>query len=164
MRIRNGEVCYWPDLGHGRFGAKVTMDGGPLFDHPDQFDAQRLRLADIDGTGATDLIYLHRDGVRLYFNQSGNGWSSPHILPVFPRVDDLATVTVSDLLGNGTACLVWSPALSGDARLPLRYVRLMGAEKPHLLVSTTNNLGARTRMEYAPSTRFYLADQRDGRP
>jgi hypothetical protein len=25
-RIRNGEICYWPNLGYGRFGAKVTMD------------------------------------------------------------------------------------------------------------------------------------------
>ncbi len=24
-RIRNGEVCYWPNLGYGRFGAKVMM-------------------------------------------------------------------------------------------------------------------------------------------
>ena len=76
MRIRNGEVCYWPNLGYGRFGAKVTMDNAPWFDHPDQFDQQRIRLADIDGTGTTDIIYLHRDGVRLYFNQSGNGWSA----------------------------------------------------------------------------------------
>ncbi|MGH8644423.1 MAG: hypothetical protein ACREX4_08205 [Gammaproteobacteria bacterium] len=29
VRIRNGEVCYWPNLGYGRFGAKVTMDGAP---------------------------------------------------------------------------------------------------------------------------------------
>ena len=35
VRIRNGEVCYWPNLGHGRFGAKITMDRAPLFDHPD---------------------------------------------------------------------------------------------------------------------------------
>ena len=76
MRIRNGEVCYWPNLGYGRFGAKVTMDNAPWFDHPDQFDHKRIRLADIDGTGTTDIIYLHRDGVRLYFNQSGNSWSA----------------------------------------------------------------------------------------
>jgi hypothetical protein len=31
-RIRNGEVCYWPNLGYGRFGAKVTMDHAPHFD------------------------------------------------------------------------------------------------------------------------------------
>jgi len=36
VRIRNGEVCYWPNLGYGRFGAKVTMDAAPRFDAPDQ--------------------------------------------------------------------------------------------------------------------------------
>jgi hypothetical protein len=68
VRIRNGEVCYWPNLGYGRFGAKVAMDNAPWFRPPDQFDHKRIRLADIDGSGTTDIIYLHRDGVRLYFN------------------------------------------------------------------------------------------------
>ena len=58
VRIRNGEVCYWPNLGYGRFGAKVTMDNAPWFDNPDLFDPQRIRLADIDGSGTTDIIYL----------------------------------------------------------------------------------------------------------
>ncbi len=26
VRLRNGEVCYGPNLGYGRFGAGVTMD------------------------------------------------------------------------------------------------------------------------------------------
>jgi RHS repeat-associated protein len=164
VRIRNGEVCYWPNLGYGRFGAKVTMDHAPHFDHPDQFDHKRIRLADIDGTGTTDIIYLHRDGVRLYFNQSGNSWSEPQVLDVFPRVDDLAHIVPADLLGNGTACLVWSSPLPGDARRPMRYVNLMGGQKPHLLVKTVNNLGAETRVQYAPSTKFYLQDKYDGKP
>jgi len=163
VRIRNGEVCYWPNLGYGRFGAKVAMDNAPWFDTPDQFDQKRIRLADIDGSGTTDIIYLHRDGVRLYFNQSGNGWSAPRELPVFPRVDDLVHIQALDLLGNGTACLVWSSPLPGDARRPLRYVPLM-AEKPHLLVKTVNNLGAETCVQYAPSTKFYLADKLAGKP
>ncbi len=75
VRIRNGEVCYWPNLGYGRFGAKVTMDNAPWFDHPDRFDHRRIRLADIDGSGINDIIYLGGDGVHLYFNQSGNRWS-----------------------------------------------------------------------------------------
>jgi len=29
VRIRNGEVCYWPNLGYGQFGAKVTMEDAP---------------------------------------------------------------------------------------------------------------------------------------
>src|SRR5688572_524974 len=164
VRIRNGEVCYWPNFGYGRFGAKVTMDHAPQFDSADQFDQKRIRLADIDGTGTTDIIYLHGDGVRLYFNQSGNSWSEPQQLNVFPRVDDLVSIVPTDLLGNGTACLVWSSPLPDDARRPMRYVNLMGGQKPHLLVRTSNNLGAETVAEYAPSTKFYLQDKRDGKP
>ena len=164
VRIRNGEVCYWPNLGYCRFGAKVTMDNSPWFDNPDQFDHKRIRLADIDGSGTTDIIYLHRDGVRLYFNQSGNCWSNQKVLNVFLRVDDMVSIVPTDLLGNGTTCLLWSSPLPGDARRQMRYVNLMGNQKPHLLLSTRNNLGAVTSVQYAPSTKFYLQDKRDGKP
>jgi RHS repeat-associated protein len=163
VRIRNGEVCYWPNLGYGRFGAKVTMDNAPQFDHPDQFDQRRVRLADIDGSGASDIVYLARNGACLYFNQSGNSWTELRRLAQSPRVDDLSSVTTTDLRGNGTACLVWSSPLPDDADQPVRYVDLMGT-KPHLLVRSINNLGAETELQYAPSTRFYLADKREGRP
>lgn len=164
VRLRNGEVCYWPNLGYGRFGAKVTMDQSPHFDNPDQFDQRRIRLADIDGTGTTDIIYLHREGIRLYFNQSGNSWSQPHILQIFPPVNDLLSIMPTDLKGNSTACLVWSSPLPGDKQRRMRYVDLMGGQKPHLLVGIVNNLGAETRISYAPSTKFYLQDKRDGQP
>lgn len=164
VRIRNGEVCYWPSLGYGRFGAKVTMDNAPHFDNPDHFDQQRIRLADIDGSGTSDIIYLHRDGVRFYFNQSGNGWSDARHLGFFPLVDNLATVMTADLLGNGTACLVWSSPLPARSRSPLRYIDLMSGQKPHLLTRTNNHLGLETEVTYAPSTQFYLADQRAGTP
>jgi len=164
VRIRNGEVCYWPNLGYCRFGAKVNMDHAPHFDNPDQFDHKRIRLADIDGSGITDIIYLHRDGVHLYFNQSGNRWSDPKPLKVFPHVDDIVSIVPTDLLGNGTACLVWSSPLPGDVRRQMRYVDLMGGQKPHLLVRTANNLGAETRVQYAPSTQFYLQDKAEGNP
>ena len=163
-RIRNGEVCYWPNLGYGRFGAKVTMDNAPRFDYPDQFEQSRLRLADIDGSGTIDIIYLHGDGVRLYFNQSGNSWSDAQVLKVYPRVDEIVSIVPTDLLGNGTACLVWSSPLPDHTRRPMRYVNLMGAQKPHLLIKTVNNLGAETHVEYVPSTKFYLQDKRDGKP
>jgi RHS repeat-associated protein len=164
VRIRNGQVCYWPNLGYGRFGAKVTMDHAPLFDAPDQFDQKRIRLADIDGSGVVDIIYLAADSVRLYFNQSGNRWSDARLLSNFPPIDNLSSVQVADLLGNGTACLVWSSPLPGHARRPMRYIDLMGGQKPHLLVKTVNNLGAVTEVHYAPSTKFYLADKFAGTP
>jgi RHS repeat-associated protein len=164
VRIRNGEVCYWPNLGYGRFGARVSMDAAPWFDAPDLFDQRRIRLADIDGSGVTDIAYLGRDSVRLYFNQAGNSWSAAQPLKELPPVDDLSSVLVVDLLGNGTACLVWSSPLPGVTGSPMRYVDLMGGQKPHLLVAVRNNLGAETRVQYAPSTRFYLHDRIAGKP
>lgn len=164
VRIRNGEVCYWPNLGYGRFGAKVTMDNAPWYENPDQFDPRRIQLADIDGSGTTDIIYLSSKGVDLYFNQSGNGWSQAKHLDYFPQTDSLTSVTAMDLLGNGTACLVWSSPLPGNARRPMRYLKLMGDEKPHLLTRTVNNLGAETEVKYAPSAKFYVADKLAGTP
>ncbi len=164
VRIRNGEVCYWPNLGYGRFGAKVTMDDAPWFDHTEQFENKRIRLADIDGSGTNDIIYLAHDGVRVYFNQSGNRWSGPRYLSNFPHLDNLSSVMTLDLLGNGTACLVWSSPLASDSRRPLRYIDLMGGQKPHLLVKTVNNFGAETVVHYNSSTRFYLQDKAAGKP
>jgi hypothetical protein len=135
-----------------------------VFGTAELFDPRRIRLCDIDGSGVTDIVYLAPDGVRLYFNESGNSWSAAETIATFPRLSNLATVQVLDLTGAGTACLVWTSALPGDARRAMRYVDLMGGEKPHLLIRSRNNLGAETRMFYAPSTKFYLADRAAGQP
>ena len=163
-RIQNGLVCYWPSLGYGRFGAKVTMDGAPWFDVPDRFDHERIQLADVDGSGITDILYIHNDRVAIYFNQAGNGWAPAQFVDHFASTDSLSDVTVTDLLGNGTACLVWSSPLPGDMNRQIRYIDLMGGRKPHLMIATRNNLGAETRVHYAASTRFYLDDKAAGRP
>ena len=164
VRVRNGETCYWPNLGYGRFGAKVAMDRAPRFASEEQFDPKRIRLADIDGSGTADILYISTDGVRVWYNQSGNAWSAPTTIAVFPTADRLATVQTIDLLGTGTTCLVWSSPLPAFGQRPIFYVDLMGGQKPHLLTSVKNNLGAETRIGYAPSTRFYLDDRMAGRP
>ena len=133
VRIRNGEVCYWPNRGYGRFGAKVTMDGAPWFDEPDLFDQRRIRLADTDGSGTTDILYLGRDGVQIYLNLAGNALSAARRVAEFPAIDNAIAVDVADLLGRGTACLVWSSPLPREAGRQMRYIDLMCGRKPHLL-------------------------------
>ncbi len=164
VRVRNGEICYWPNLGFGRFGAKVTMDGAPLFDADDQFDQRRLRLADIDGSGTSDLVYLGARAITAYFNQSGNAWTAGTELAAFPATDDVSAVAVVDLLGSGTGCLVWTSPLPGDSADPLRYLELVDGTKPYLLTSVANNLGAVTTLSYAPSTSCYVQDELAGTP
>ncbi|GII61303.1 hypothetical protein Skr01_13880 [Sphaerisporangium krabiense] len=165
VRVRPGEVRYHPNLGYGRFGSAVVMDHSPWLDGPGAFDQRRVRLADVDGSGTTDLLYLHADGVHIYPNAAGNAFADRRVLgPGFPRADSLADVAVLDLLGRGTACLVWWSPLPVETGRRLRYLDLTGGVKPHLLTRVRNNLGAETLLTYASSTRFGLADRAAGRP
>ncbi|KAI4159141.1 MAG: hypothetical protein LQ342_006845 [Letrouitia transgressa] len=164
VRIRNGEICYWPNLGRGRFGRKMSMKNPPFFDVSDQFKQGRLHLADIDGTGASDILYIGGEGAKYYLNQSGNTWTSAIDIPAFPRTDDTTSVQVVDLFGRGTSCLVWSSALPGHVQRQVRYIDLVGPVKPYLISATRNNLGAESRVHYSSSTHFYLQDKQSGSP
>ena len=164
VRVRNGEVCYWPSLGYGRFGAKVTMDDAPRFASPDLFDPARVRLTDFTGTGAADLAYLGHDGFRAWLNLAGNAWAPAQSVATFPSTESPNAVAMLDLLGAGTACLVWSSPLPGYAGSALRYIDLTGGQKPYLLRSYRNNLGLEVELSYRSSTSYYLDDRAAGRP
>lgn len=164
VEVRNGSICYWPNLGYGRFGLKVVMDNCPLLDSDEGFNPQRVRFADVDGSGNADLLYLTPRGVRMYLNNSGNSWQDGQELVLFPYVFDHATVNIIDLLGMGTSCIVWSSPLPSDSASPIQYFDFMDGRKPHLLSRVMNNLGAETRIQYAPSTYFSLKDAEAGRP
>ncbi|WP_417558415.1 SpvB/TcaC N-terminal domain-containing protein [Mesoflavibacter zeaxanthinifaciens] len=164
VRIRVNEICYWPNLGYGNFGEKVILDNAPHFEAPDVFHPQNLRLADIDGSGTTDILYLAGHKTHFWLNHSGNGFSDAIEIKNFPPTHRQTTVSLVDLLGNGTACLVWSSPLAADALSPWKYIDIMNSNKPYLLTEIRNNMGTVTRSEYMPSTYFYLKDEREGRP
>jgi RHS repeat-associated protein len=164
VRIRQGEAAYWPNEGYGRFGPKVLLDNVPDFDDLENFDPRRLRLADTDGSGPADVIYLGRDGIRVYLNQRGNSLSAPKTLGMLPIPDELSMISVVDFLGRGTACLVYASPLPGDSQTALHYLDLMNGIKPRLLIQIDNNMGAQTQLSYASSTHFYLADKAAGTP
>jgi RHS repeat-associated protein len=162
VRVRNGEVVYWPNTGFGRFGAKVVMDQAPWFDAPDLFDARRVHFADIDGSGTADIVYAGTTGVTLWFNQSGNSFSAPTTLAGLAGTVDEDSLSVLDLLGEGTSCLAWSSPLPGESGRQLRYVDLMGGTKPHLLTGVANNMGLETSFTWATSTMYYVQDMLAG--
>ncbi|NTW07702.1 MAG: insecticidal toxin complex protein, partial [Syntrophaceae bacterium] len=165
VRIRNGAACYWPNLGYGKFGSKVSMDNAPVFDHPDAFNPAYLRLADIDGSGTTDVIYLGKNKFTCWKNLSGNRFSAAALeIDGFPETHNQSKITITDLLGNGAACIVWSSSLAKDTNAPLKYIDLMNGKKPYILISYRNNLGKEVSLEYTPSTRFYIEDKLAGRP
>jgi RHS repeat-associated protein len=163
VRIRYGEVSYWPSLGYGHFGKRISMDHAPWPDTPDEWDPKNVLLADIDGNGLSDLIYLGKGEVSIYRNQSGNTWSVVETLPCAPVTDNQKHVQAVDLFGTGTVCLLWS-----SPNLPslqtMQYIDLMSSVKPNLLTSYSNNIGTEVEVYYASSTKFYLQDKVAGTP
>lgn len=160
VRIRNGQVECWPSLGYGRFGPKVLFGNAPRFDS--LLNTARLFLADLDGSGTTDLIYAYDDRVEVYFNQNGNAFSPPLSIRLPRAYSDLCQIEFADVRGNGTACMVLS-MLEPDMRLTHLFYDFAGSQKPYLLQRYANNLGAETRISYTSSVEFYLGDKRASR-
>lgn len=163
VRIENGACCYWPNLGYGSFGKQIRFDNSPVFDSDDQFDQTKIHIADVDGSGTSDILYCRGDGVDIFCNQSGNSFSSAKRI-LCPNQNQYTTLDTVDLLGMGTTCLVWSYNFASYGRPSMRYLDPCHGVKPHLLTKCTNNIGAETRINYASSTKFYLNDKQTHNP
>ena len=165
VRIKNSEICYWPNLGYGKFGTKISLDNAPTFDHNDSFNPSYIVIADIDGSGTSDIIYLGKNKFTCWKNLGGNSFDKiPFEINDFPEIHNSSKIAVIDLLGNGTSCIVWSSLLSKDTTSPSKYIDLTNSKKPHLMVGFKNNLGKEVTLEYTASTKFYLEDRLAGKP
>ncbi|KAF5617829.1 insecticidal toxin complex [Fusarium tjaetaba] len=163
VQVSSGCVTYWQNLSHGQFSEPICMYNAPKLES-DTSIAERIRLADINGSGTNDLIYMPASGgLHVYFNQTGNGWSDPQILESFPPVNQLSSISTVDLFGKGTACLCWSGKVSGsNSAQTLYYVDLAPGPKPNCLASYRNGRGSRVEVSYRSSNWYYLRDERAG--
>ena len=76
--VHNGRIDYWPNLGNGNWGARVTMRNSPRFNdaaYALDFDPRRVLIGDVDGDGLADLVYVDDGRIRLWINRGGNRWS-----------------------------------------------------------------------------------------
>ena len=156
-RIRHDEIKCWPNLGHGRFG-----EGRKISDLPftyEQFDSTRVRLADLDGSGAPALIYLKSEAFEIYLNRGGNGLEQIPVTVPWPegvRYDRLNQVSFADLQGLGCASLI----LTVPHIQPQHWRYDFVPAKPYLLTSSNNNMGCSTRVVYRSSAQEWL-DEKD---
>ncbi len=161
--ITSGCVEYWPNLGNGHFGAGIVMEIPTDFISDPTYNASRVRLHDLDGSGTSDIIYLGRGEIRIWYNDNGNRLVDGGRINDLPYIDDLASVQMLDLLGDGTACLVWSSGLPGRDRSPISYLRLGSSNPARLLEALENGFGKRTSFTYSNSAMHYLRDKNLGR-
>jgi RHS repeat-associated protein len=161
--VGNGEIDYWPYFGHGRWGRRIKMENSPLFNDgiADGFNPERLLLGDVDGDGVDDIVYVESGKITVCINQGGNRWSNAiEILHDFPVNDsDLDSIRIADMLGIGTPGVLWTSRRLPGFENNFNFLDLTGGVKPYLLTEMNNHMGAITRVQYAPSTKFYLADQ-----
>ena len=160
--VHDGRIDYWPNLGYGHFGRRITMAAAPRIGYG--FDPRRLFMVDLDGSGCTDLVYVDLNSVHFWFNRSGNSWSDKQTINGTPVISDLTAIQFADFFGTGTAALVWSYDFAFQAGGNYKVLDFCGGQKPYLLNEVSNNLGATTRVQYAPSTKFYLEDKTNGQP
>ena len=95
--VASGRVDHWPHLGRGDWGRRVRMTNSPVL--PAGFEQSRVFLADLDGDGTSDLVYVDYDRVLYWLNRSGSGWSKPFVVPFVPP-PALASLHLVDLLGR----------------------------------------------------------------
>jgi RHS repeat-associated protein len=155
--IHDRNIEYWPNHGHGRWGARIGMRNAPALPHG--YLPRQVLLGDVDGDGLADLVFFDHCSILVCFNQSGNGWSDPVEIAGTPRFTNETDVRLVDLLGVGTAGVLWSDAALGDGVADYRFLDLTGGIKPYLLRRMDNNLGAVTEVSYRSSCEDYLRDR-----
>jgi len=156
--ISEGAVAYWPNLGHGNWGPCVHMKHAPRL--PYRFAPAQLLIGDVDGDGLSDLIYVENNKITLWMNQGGDSWSAGITITGTPPLRDMRAIRLCDLNGSGVSGILWSyDFVSNPDRSRMYYLDLTGGIKPYVLGEMNNNMGAITRVEYKPSTYYFLRDQ-----
>lgn len=159
--IHDRIVQYWPNLGHGNWGQRITMGSSPAL--PFGYDPARVLVGDIDGDGCADLVYAGPGQVTLWINRSGNSWSDPVTIDGTPPVPSGDLLRLIDLYGNGVPGLLFSAtdAAAPGGRPGSWYLEFTGGVKPYLMAEADNHQGAVTRLTFASSTSYRLADDRE---
>jgi hypothetical protein len=161
IRIRHNEIRFWPNLGRGRFGKGQLFASLPF--SYEEFDAGRVRLADMDGSGAADLLYLQTDQIRIFMNEGGNGLA-PEFAQAWPegvRYDRFCQISIADLQGLGFSSLILTVPHMSPRHWCLHYAaNQAGAlQKPYLLKKTDNRMGARGEVTYRSSAQEWLDEK-----
>ncbi|MFW9078188.1 SpvB/TcaC N-terminal domain-containing protein [Pseudomonas sp. P2757] len=156
-RIRHDEIRCWPSLGHGRFETGFKLSDLPF--GYEEFDAERVRVADIDGSGAPAFIYLSSDYFEIWLNHGGNRLAPTPIRVAWPagvRYDNLCQVTFADLRGLGCASLL----LTVPHMKPQHWVYHFVSNRPYMLIGSNNNMGYNARLQYRSSAQYWLDEKR----
>jgi hypothetical protein len=111
--MKSGLLHYWPGRGNGSWGTGdrnacasgrlpgvqyVAMARPPLFG---VVGAGSVQLNDLNGDGFSDLVEVKKDGIDVYLNDNGVGWSDRYTVAT-PPTSSTSAVRLVDINGSGT--------------------------------------------------------------
>ncbi|MDC9621815.1 SpvB/TcaC N-terminal domain-containing protein [Xenorhabdus sp. XENO-7] len=155
VEIEASIVRCWPNLGYGRFGQPVTLKG--FTPSVENFNPDRIYLADMDGAGNTDIIYMYSTYFELYINESGNQFAAPVRieLPQGVMFDNTCQLHIADTQGLGVSSIILTVPHMASKHWRLDLTR----NKPWLLSIFNNNMGSETTLFYRSSSQFWLDEK-----
>ena len=169
VRVRRGDLRYWPGRGNGFWGTgalddcpagtfgdkrSISMDSAPFYS---DIQGTSLRMDDVNGDGLDDLVQVRFDAIDVWLNVDGKSWTERSIIDGTTASPSYANrVRLMDINGSGTRDIVW-----GNGK-KYEVIDLAGGQRPGLLIKVQNGLGKSTDIEYASSTEEMLAAERTG--
>jgi RHS repeat-associated protein len=159
VEISSGGVRYWPSQGNGRFADAVVMAHSPRLRNL-QANSDCVFLADIDGDGCADLIYLQEDRITVCINRNGAEFGPPiDLMPVPPPLR--RTARVVNLTGRATPGLLWNSVRSAG-RIGYAHIEFNVTDTPYLLTKIDNGSGLVSELFYRSAVEDYLRDRQAG--
>jgi RHS repeat-associated protein len=159
VRVFAHHLEYWPAMGVARWDNRQVL---PLpGTGPERFDPARCHLADINGDGIADVVYVDEDAIYVWVNKQGRNLSSA-IQVRFPPAAAPATVRLTDMLGAGTAGVLFGLTYQAGRHDPYRFLDFTGGIKPHLLRRIDNGVGKIIEVSYGASSDHRVRDRDAG--
>lgn len=155
--LRKHSCTAFPNLGDGSFGEGVHVLQAP--DFGEDFDARRIRFADVTGSGTEDLVYVKQKQILIYQNISGAFFLPPVSILLPEMFSPADSIYFADFIGDLLPQLIFvKRGVSGTRAYSLRF--------PHsfLLSRIESGYGLSVELEFASSAGFLLADTAAGHP
>ncbi|HRK33882.1 MAG TPA: toxin TcdB middle/N-terminal domain-containing protein, partial [Candidatus Hydrogenedentes bacterium] len=150
--IEEDFCAYYPAKGFGSFGTAIEFENPP----DNIVNPARVNLADINGDGRSDALYIGETETRVYINLGLNTEN-----PSFCRFANAITVStpttsvstsfrVADVNGNASTDILFN--VPGGGPETFTYVDFAPGEQPYQLATISNGIGLTTTIQYTSST------------